>query len=97
MKKIKINLFASYLWQWKSNERGDVIFFSLPGITFIHDRTPIVVGGLMGTQPVLLITFTWLFLTFDLLRVEFFSKDKEQDDNTDAGHPGTIIFHEEES
>lgn len=97
MKKIKIKFFASYLWQWKSNERGDVIFFSLPGIEFIHSRMPIVVGGQIGTCHVLLFTFTWLFLTLDLLRVEFFSKDKQQDDITDAGHPGTIIFHEEES
>ena len=97
MKKINIKLFSGHYWQGKSMRKLCATFYLLPSIIFTHDRISIVVGGLMGTRHVLLITFTWLFLTLDLLRVEFFSKDKQQDDITDAGHPGTIIFHEEES
>lgn len=97
MKKIIVKLFSDYTWQGKTMRRRNAIFFLLPGIMFINDQVPFVIGDAKGTHHVFRIVFNWLFLTLDMLQVEFFSKDKEQDDNTDAGHPGTIIFHEEES
>lgn len=72
-------------------------FYLLPSIMFTHDRMPIVVDGVKGTLHCFQIVFHWLFLSLNVLFVSFISKDKEQNDNIDAGNPGTIIFHEEES
>ena len=96
MKKIIVKLFSNYIWLGKSMRKSHVNFFLLPGITFIHDRMPIAVGGLNGTRHCFIIFFTWLLLSLDVLRVEYFSKDKEQDDNMETSNPGTTIFHEEE-
>lgn len=97
MKKIKIKLFSSHFWQGKSMRKRCATFYLLPSIMFTHDRMPIVVDSVKGTHHCFRIVFNWLFLSLNVLFVSFTSKDKEQDDNTDAGHPGTIIFHEEES
>lgn len=97
MKKINIKLFGSHFWQGKSMRKLGATFYLLPSIMFTHDRMPIVVDGVKGTNNCFSIVFYWLFLSLNVLWVSITFKDKEQDDNTDAGNPGTIIFHEEES
>lgn len=97
MKKIKIKLFSGYYWMGKKQRSCDAVFQPIPNIVFIRERSPIVVDGVNGTLHCFQIVFHWLFLSLNVLFVSFISKDKEQNDNIDAGHPGTIIFHEEES
>lgn len=98
MKKINIKLFSSHFWQRKLMRKfGSATFYLLPSIRFTDDRMPIVVDGVKGTHHCFRIVFEWLFLSVTVLWASFTCKDKEQNDNTDAGNPGTIIFHEEES
>ena len=100
MEKIKIKLFSSYFWQGKSmrtRKFGSVTFYLLPSIRFTDARMPVAIDGVKGTHHCFIIVFEWLFLAVTVLLASFTCKDKEQDDNTDAGNPGTIIFHEEES
>lgn len=97
MKKIKIKLFSSYFWQGKSMRKRGATFYLLPTIRFTDARMPVAIDGVKGTHHCFSIVFEWLFLVGTVLLASFTCKDKEQDDNTDAGHPGTVIFHEEES
>ena len=97
MKKIKIKLFSSCLWQRKPMRKFcSENFYLLPSIRFTDARMPVAIDGVKGIHHCFSIVFEWLFLSLNVLWASFTCKDKEQDDNTDACNPETIIFHEEE-